>query len=320
MSWLADHVDAGLPPDELARRAVGQRHAGRGDPRHRRARRRRQPGGVPRRARAERPSSTRTPTACASARSTSASRSPRPSSAARPTWPPARPWPWRCPARCCRGPRSRSASRSCAGVESRGMILSATELALGDDAAGIMVLRRGHRPPARRSPRCCRSPRRCSSWRSPPTGPTAWRCGASPARCTPSPAPRWRRSTSPSRRPRARAASRTSRRSRSRPPTSARATWPACSPTSSSGPSPAWLRSRLEAAGMRSISNVVDITNYVMLLTGQPLHAFDLDRLAGRADRRAPRDRGRADRDPRRRRAHASTPRCSRSATPSGRR
>jgi phenylalanyl-tRNA synthetase beta chain len=47
------------------------------------------------------------------------------------------------------------------------------------------------------------------------------------------------------------------------------------------GPSPDWLRGRLEAAGMRSISNVVDVTNYVMLLTGQPLHAFDLDRLAG---------------------------------------
>ncbi len=49
------------------------------------------------------------------------------------------------------------------------------------------------------------------------------------------------------------------------------------------GPSPVWLRSRLEAAGMRAISNVVDITNYVMLLTGQPLHAFDLDRMAGPA-------------------------------------
>jgi phenylalanyl-tRNA synthetase beta chain len=47
------------------------------------------------------------------------------------------------------------------------------------------------------------------------------------------------------------------------------------------GSSPAWLRARLEAAGMRSISNVVDVTNYVMLLTGQPLHAFDLDRMAG---------------------------------------
>ena len=49
------------------------------------------------------------------------------------------------------------------------------------------------------------------------------------------------------------------------------------------GPSPVWLRARLEAAGMRSVSNVVDITNYVMLLTGQPLHAFDLDRMAGPA-------------------------------------
>jgi phenylalanyl-tRNA synthetase beta chain len=47
------------------------------------------------------------------------------------------------------------------------------------------------------------------------------------------------------------------------------------------GPSPAWLRARVEAAGMRAISNVVDITNYVMLLTGQPLHAFDLDHVAG---------------------------------------
>lgn len=48
------------------------------------------------------------------------------------------------------------------------------------------------------------------------------------------------------------------------------------------GPSPAWLAQRLESVGQRSINNVVDATNFVMLERGHPVHAFDLDRLAGR--------------------------------------
>ena len=47
------------------------------------------------------------------------------------------------------------------------------------------------------------------------------------------------------------------------------------------GPSPVWLKARVIAAGMRPISNVVDVTNYVMLALGSPLHAFDDDTLRG---------------------------------------
>ncbi|MDA7618410.1 phenylalanine--tRNA ligase subunit beta [Verrucomicrobia bacterium] len=49
-------------------------------------------------------------------------------------------------------------------------------------------------------------------------------------------------------------------------------------------PSPSWLRIALEKVGLRSINNVVDVTNFVMLETGQPLHAFDLNLVKGKGD------------------------------------
>lgn len=47
------------------------------------------------------------------------------------------------------------------------------------------------------------------------------------------------------------------------------------------GPSPSWLKKRLEDCGLRSVNNVVDITNFVLLEMGHPLHAFDLDKIGG---------------------------------------
>ena len=48
-------------------------------------------------------------------------------------------------------------------------------------------------------------------------------------------------------------------------------------------PSPAWLKARLDAAGVASINNVVDITNFVMLELGNPMHAFDYDKVRDHA-------------------------------------
>ena len=57
------------------------------------------------------------------------------------------------------------------------------------------------------------------------------------------------------------------------------------------GPSPQWLRAKIESVGVRSINNIVDISNFVMLELGQPTHAFDADKLKGGIDVRLARDR-----------------------------
>jgi phenylalanyl-tRNA synthetase beta chain len=171
--------------------------------------------------------------------------------------------------------------RTIRGFESRGMILSETEVELGAEGSGIMVLEEGPSPGAplaealplaetvldleitsnrpdqlsvwglaREVHAVTGAPLRSPAWEDPPaTGPGSVADHVALEVRAPDLCPRYM----------------------ARVLTGVRV-----------GPSPLWLRARLEAAGMRPISNVVDITNYVMLLTGQPLHAFDLDRVAGR--------------------------------------
>ena len=73
-------------------------------------------------------------------------------------------------------------------------------------------------------------------------------------------------------------------------------------------PTPAWMARRIQLAGMRPISLAVDVTNYVMLELGQPIHGYDRDKLAGPIVVRRAR-RGRAPHDARRRRPRAVRPR-----------
>src|SRR5207253_2147614 len=56
------------------------------------------------------------------------------------------------------------------------------------------------------------------------------------------------------------------------------------------GPSPQWLRAKIESVGIRSINNIVDISNFVMLELGQPTHAFDADKLRGEINVRLARE------------------------------
>ena len=165
------------------------------------------------------------------------------------------------------------------GVESEGMILAEDELGIGTDHAGIMVLDAMAAPGA---PLADVLPIATDvlELEITPNRPDCLGSTVSPARSTP---PRARRSQ----------AAALGRAIRARDGEVAgvevAVEVPELCPRFTArvfedvriGPSPPWLKARLMAAGQRPITNVVDITNYVMLLTGQPLHAFDLDRVAG---------------------------------------
>ena len=168
------------------------------------------------------------------------------------------------------------------GVESNGMILSATELRLGEDAAGIMVLDDGIAPgtPLAEVLPLSETVLELEITSNRPDCLGVWGLAREVHAVTAAPLRPLDESEPPAQ-----------GTDRVEDHASLEVRAPDLCPRYMArvltdvtvGPSPAWLRGRLEAAGMRSINNVVDVTNHVMLLTAQPLHAFDLDRLAGGA-------------------------------------
>ena len=179
------------------------------------------------------------------------------------------------------------------GVTSDGMILSEAELEIGEDADGIVRPR--HRPRLRIAPG--RGGVAAGARHAAGRGAADRRAGAR-ARGDPEPRrlprrlrrrPRGARDHRRAARPRrpGRTTPRPRARARSTDYASVTVEVPELCPRFTArvftdvtiGPSPLWLKARLIAAGQRPINNVVDITNYVMLLTAQPLHAFDLDQV-----------------------------------------
>ena len=164
------------------------------------------------------------------------------------------------------------------GIESQGMLCSARELGLGDDHAGILILparhaarravRRGARPRDRDRVRRRPHPQPARLLGPPRRGPRR----RSPPRCADGSL--LRRRCSPT--------------ARSRSASVELVDGDRCPRFTTLvlsgirvGPSPDWMVRRLQAAGMRSINNVVDVSNYVMLELNQPNHAYDLDTLGG---------------------------------------
>ena len=199
------------------------------------------------------------------------------SCAARPTWRPGRPCWSRCRARCC--PTARSSARAkLRGVESDGMILSETEVQLGTDSAG-------HHGAARLAEAGDEAQRYV------PLGDDVLELEVTPNRpdclavygvarevhavtaapLAPDPADE---DAEPSGEGDAADLISVSVEDLELCPRFSVRVFTDVKV----GPSPLWLKARLMAAGLRPISNVVDITNYVMLLLGQPMHAYDLDR------------------------------------------